>query len=101
LSNIAICTARHHYLTSQPPFFGLLAASNEFITFKDRAGIYPRIKGVYQRASESLEVPDYKKLKNRAKADAHNQNQQLEHSSAVFGVILWVFWSVWRKRRIE
>ena len=50
LSNIAIYAARHHYLTSQSPFFGLnpfrparrVAASNEFITFKDGAGIYPR-----------------------------------------------------------
>ena len=50
LSNTAIYAARHHYLTSQSPFFGLdpfrlLAASNEFITFKDGAGILSKVAG--------------------------------------------------------
>jgi hypothetical protein len=46
------------------------------------------IQGSREFTKEQARVLRYrinKKLKNRAKADTDNQNQQLEHSSAVFG----------------
>jgi hypothetical protein len=91
LTNTAIYTARHHYLTSQSPFFGLLAASPRQMSLSLSKTELAFIQGSREFTKEQARVLRYrinKKLKNQAKAETDNQNQQLEHSSAVFGTVL-------------
>jgi hypothetical protein len=97
LTNTAIYTARHHYLTSQSSFlasilFGLLAASSpRQMSLSLSKTEMAFIQGSREFTKEQARVLRYrinKKLKNQAKAETDNQNQQLKHSSAVFGTVL-------------
>ena len=95
LSNIAIYAARASLSDLSVSLFGLdpfrparhitrqmsLSLSKTELAF---------IQGSREFTKEQARVLRYrinKKLKNQAKTDTDNQNQQLEHSSAVFGTV--------------
>jgi hypothetical protein len=68
--------------------FGLLAASPRQMSLSLSKTELAFIQGSREFTKEQARVLRYrinKKLKNQAKTDTDNQNQQLEHSSAVFG----------------
>jgi hypothetical protein len=71
--------------------FGLLAASSpRQMSLSLSKTELAFIQGSREFTKEQARVLRYrinKKLKNQAKTDTDNQNQQLEHSSAVFGTV--------------